>query len=242
MSAELEHVDVPDEVLRYHNLNRNEHVVQVLLLVCARYGLDPLLAHASVIATKQGRKVYVTRDGYLHLAQVSGVLDGMTTVEEWQNAAGTYVCTVYVWARGRSHPFEGRGYCDPGEAQHTAGQGRAQARARAERRALRWVVPMVPVADQLDTDDEVEAADAQGPNPTRDAVTASPSLPAGDAAPNTGVPASGSVHERQRHARVALAQLDPDHAADLLTQYGVTDRGAAWPDELLAELLDKADA
>jgi hypothetical protein len=81
---------------------------QALLLVCDRYGLDPLLKHAVLI---EGR-VYITRDGLLHVAHKSGVFDGIEVVEgpTLDQKSGDWHAKVAVWRRDmqRAIAYPGR--------------------------------------------------------------------------------------------------------------------------------------
>jgi hypothetical protein len=75
---------------------------QALLLVCERYGLDPLLKHAVLI----DGKVYVTRDGLLHRAHTSGVFDGIEVVEgPTEQDNGDWVAKVAVHRKDMALPI-----------------------------------------------------------------------------------------------------------------------------------------
>lgn len=87
-------------VLRTLKLDPERAETQALMLVCERYGLDPLLRHVVLI---DGRP-YVTRDGLLHVAHASGELDGMEVVEE-RETPQEWRATVAVYRRGMSRPF-----------------------------------------------------------------------------------------------------------------------------------------
>lgn len=72
----------------------------VLMTVCQRYNLDPVLKHAVLVAGN----LYITRDGLLQVAHASGQLDGIE-VEiaengEWAEAT--------VYRKDMSHPFRYR--------------------------------------------------------------------------------------------------------------------------------------
>jgi hypothetical protein len=241
---------VPADVLTYQNIRRNDPLLRIALLVCARYGLDLLLGHVSIIETRGGaRRVYVTRDGYRDLAVKRGLIDGVRIVEEYQHD-GTFVCVVWINAVGRAHPFEGRGYCDPGEPQHKAGRGRDQARARAERRALRWVVSL-DVLGLDDVDDEPEPVEElDDTRMHREAVEAAGTVPIGDTLAAGGMRAEDAeeyvtgalvdASRRQGAARAAFAQLDTDAGAEFLRRHGI-ERGHAWPDAAIVELLGGTD-
>lgn len=93
-----------EAVLRHLKLNPNDPATQALLLVCDRYGLDPLLKHMVLI---QGRP-YVTRDGYLHLAHQSGQLDGIEVLDEGEEDAHLWA-RVAVYRKDMSRPFVYKG-------------------------------------------------------------------------------------------------------------------------------------
>lgn len=230
---------VPGDVLTYHDLRRDDPLLRIALMVCDRYGLDLLLAHVSVIQTKNGRRVYVTRDGYLHLALTRDLLDGMRVVEEYKNPDGTFVCVVWLWRVGREHPFEGRGYCDPGDAQY-AKNGRAQARARAERRALRWVVPLEIVGLDDDDDDEPGDVDVDQVGPgTVEATGTYSDAPASTARAVDPIEVEQMTgHDLQRAARALFGDLDAEAQVAFCDRHGIVDRGRPWPDSALSELLD----
>jgi hypothetical protein len=105
--TELEHAPMGlaptvdrEAILRHLNLNPAETSTQALLLICERYGLDPLLKHMVLI---QGRP-YVTRDGYLAVAHRSGVLDGIEVLEE-SDGDGHWSAKVAVHRKDMGRPF-----------------------------------------------------------------------------------------------------------------------------------------
>lgn len=66
-----------EAVLRHLNLDPRKPDTHALMLVCERYGLDPVLKHMVLIKGNP----YVTRDGYLHVAHASGQFDGLEVVD-----------------------------------------------------------------------------------------------------------------------------------------------------------------
>jgi len=73
---------------------------ELALAIAKRYDLDLLLHHAVII---DGR-LYVTRDGLLHVAHRSGQLDGIeTTPPELVDGFWRSTCSVY--RKDMSHPF-----------------------------------------------------------------------------------------------------------------------------------------
>ena len=94
-----------DAVLQALNLNRRDPKTQALLLVCDRYGLDPVLKHIVLISGN----AYVTRDGYLAVAHRSGKFDGMEVLDEGEtNTHYTAKVAVYRKDMGRPFTFSGR--------------------------------------------------------------------------------------------------------------------------------------
>lgn len=95
-----------------------EDDVALALAICQKYGFDPLLKHLVLIssnikdeASGQWQKrytAYVTRDGLLHVAHISGQLDGLEVamgkdeLGEWAEAA--------VYRKDMSRPFRYRVY------------------------------------------------------------------------------------------------------------------------------------
>ena len=128
-------VTVGADTLAYLGLDPRSIQARALVLLAERYGLDPLLGHVSVIATKNGNRVYITRDGMLDVGHRSGQLDGIVVDEQRESDHG-YSATVSVWRKDMTHPFTYRGGCGADEPQAKAGNGAEMALARAERRAL----------------------------------------------------------------------------------------------------------
>jgi hypothetical protein len=141
-------VVVGADILAYLGLNPASVEAHALVAVCKRYGLDPVLNQAQVIATKKGARVYITRDGMLEIAHRSGQLDGIVVEEERQSENG-YSATVSVWRKDMAHPFTYKGGCGAGEPQAETGNGAEMALARAERRALKRAFA-IPADDDID--------------------------------------------------------------------------------------------
>lgn len=92
-------------VLKALNLNPNDPKTQALLLVCDKYGLDPVLKHMVLI---QGTP-YITRDGLMHNAHNSGQFDGIEVVEQGEtNTHWTAKVAVYRKDMGRPIAYTGR--------------------------------------------------------------------------------------------------------------------------------------
>ena len=89
-----------DAVLRSLNLNPSDPKTQALMLVCERYGLDPVLKHIVLISGN----AYVTRDGYLAVAHRSGQFDGMEVIDQGETK-DHYTAKVAVYRKDMRHPF-----------------------------------------------------------------------------------------------------------------------------------------
>lgn len=87
-------------ILNSLGLNPRDPKAQALILTCRRYSLDPILKHAVLI---QGR-LYVTRDGLLHVAHSSKQLDGIEVLAE-QETPTHFMAKVAVYRKDMSHPF-----------------------------------------------------------------------------------------------------------------------------------------
>jgi hypothetical protein len=81
-------------------INANDPKAQALLLVCQKYGLDPLLKHVVLVSGN----IYVTRDGLLCVAHRSGQLDGIV-VEEHGSDQTHFWAAVSVFRKDMSKPF-----------------------------------------------------------------------------------------------------------------------------------------
>lgn len=93
-----------EKVLQYLGLNPNDPKSRAVVAVAQHYALDPLLKHVIVIP-KGG--VYITRDGYLHIAHSSGQLDGIVVDQEpaMSEDGKEWVARVSVYRKDMSHPF-----------------------------------------------------------------------------------------------------------------------------------------
>lgn len=157
--AAVEGVDVGAETLAYLGLDPARPEARALVLLCRRYGLDPLLGHVRIIAVKGGgNQIYVSRDGMLEIAHRSGVLDGIVVEEERESEHG-WSATIAVYRRDMSHPFRYRGGCGRSEPQAEQGNGAEMALARAERRALKRAFA-IPAIDDID-DPIIEPAEVE---------------------------------------------------------------------------------
>lgn len=91
-----------EQILNYLSLNPRDPKSRAVVAVCQRYNLDPVLKHVIVIP-KGG--VYITRDGYLHIAHRSGQLDGIVVDEEPHLVDGEWRCKVSVYRKDMRFPF-----------------------------------------------------------------------------------------------------------------------------------------
>jgi hypothetical protein len=92
------------KVLQYLNLNPSNPQSRAVVAVARYYGLDPLLKHVIVIP-KGG--VYITRDGYLHVAHTSKQLDGIVVEQEpaLSEDGKEWVARVSVYRKDMRYPF-----------------------------------------------------------------------------------------------------------------------------------------
>ncbi|MBK6900138.1 MAG: hypothetical protein IPH09_13050 [bacterium] len=94
-----------EAIAQYLGLNPRDPKSHAVMVVCERYKLDPILKHVIVIP-KGG--VYVTRDGLLHVAHMSGQLDGIVMEEQGENDAEWWA-EVSVYRKDMRFPFKFRG-------------------------------------------------------------------------------------------------------------------------------------
>ena len=92
-------------IARYLGLNPSDPKSHAVMAVCDRYKLDPILKHV-IVLPKGG--VYVTRDGLLHVAHMSGQLDGIVLDEQGENEAEWWA-EVSVYRKDMRFPFKFRG-------------------------------------------------------------------------------------------------------------------------------------
>jgi hypothetical protein len=124
---------------------------EIALAIAKRYDLDLLLKHLVLI---EGRP-YITRDGLLHVAHRSGVLDGMETSEptivdgEWRVR-----CSVYRKDMTRPFTYFGRYPTKGGNQRFAPEMATKVAESMAMRRAFdvaapsqdeRWDIEQTPV-------------------------------------------------------------------------------------------------
>ena len=88
-------------ILKALGIDPSNPTHQAALLVADKYGLDPILKHVIVIP---GKGLYITRDGYLHIAHASGKLDGIEVVSETETDQH-WLAKVAVYRADMSRPF-----------------------------------------------------------------------------------------------------------------------------------------
>lgn len=135
------------QVLQYLGLNPTDPRSRAVVAVARTYGLDPLLKHVIVIP-KSG--VYITRDGYLHVAHASGQLDGIVVEQEpaLSEDGAEWRARVSVYRRDMRHPFTfpGRYPVTGGNREYAPEMALKAAEAHALRRA--FCVTGLPAEDE----------------------------------------------------------------------------------------------
>lgn len=138
-------------ILRAVGIDPTNPTHQAALLAAQRYDLDPLLKH--IIVIPQGG-VYITRDGWLHIAHRTGQLDGIEVVETGETPDHwTARVAVYRKDMGRPFTYAGRYPKKGGNAKH----GPEMAVKVAEVASLRRAFPVSGVGayeERWETDDE----------------------------------------------------------------------------------------
>jgi hypothetical protein len=111
---------------------------EIALHIANRYDLDLLLKHLVLI---EGRP-YITRDGLLHIAHRSGVLDGIeTTVPEVVNDEWRVSCSVYRKDMSRPFTYAGRYPTKGGNQKFAPEMATKVAESMALRRAFDVAAP-----------------------------------------------------------------------------------------------------
>lgn len=87
-------------ILQTLKLNPNDPKTQALLLVCDRYGLDPVLKHMVLVDGNP----YVTRDGLLHVAHTSKQFDGIEVLSEDEDTTH-WKAKVAVYRKDMTRPI-----------------------------------------------------------------------------------------------------------------------------------------
>jgi hypothetical protein len=168
-------VTVGADTLKYLNLDPTSPIVHALVLLCNRYGLDPILGHALIFKDHP----YITRDGMLEIAHRSGQLDGIV-VEEQRESDNGYSATVSVYRKDMGWPFTYKGGCGAEEPNAKQGHGPEMALARAERRALRraFNIPVYGDTGDEPLPEEIPPATTPPSRPAAGQIRAARSRPA----------------------------------------------------------------
>jgi RecT family len=251
------------QTLRYLNLDPNTVETRALVAIAQRYRLDPLVGEVGIIATKNGPKVYVSRDGMIALAHRSGQLDGIEVLEERRSTNNDgWTCYVQVWRKDCKYPFKYGAQCKDTELQAKAGNGPEMALARAERRALRRAFA-IPLDDLIDVDSEPNTVDADPGEalaveaPSADALEAEP-VPAGlptdwpaTAATVDAVykPVGGPAEPTVTYAPIVAGRLQgaahrtvaswtPEKRGAFLDAWGIETFAEPWPSDAVDNALE----
>ncbi len=194
-----------EKVLQYLGLSPSDPKARAVVAVARRYDLDPILKHVIVIP-KGG--VYITRDGFLHVAHTSGQLDGIVVDQEptLSEDGREWVARVSVWRKDMQHPFTypGRYAVNGSNRDYAQEMALKAAEAHALRRAFN--VTGIPA------EDEQRAAE-----PTQQQRVTAADILTGQAAPTEQPPADGG-----RPAPINPAQLTKLHTT--FTAVGWFDR------------------
>lgn len=142
-----------EAILRALNINVRDPKHQAALLIAQRYDLDPVLRHVVIISGNP----YVTRDGLLHVAHQTQMLDGIVVDEESETDT-EWTAKVTVYVKGQSHGYTYRGRYPKSGQQKRYGPEMAVkcAEVMALRRAF-GVTGIPTVEEQSDKADVVEA-------------------------------------------------------------------------------------
>ena len=179
-----------EAVLRALNINVRDPKHQAMLLICERYNLDPVLKHVVLISGN----AYVTRDGLLHVAHQTGMLDGIV-VEDESETDDEWQAKVTVYVKGQTHGYTYRGrYPKSGQQKRYGAEMAVKcAEVMALRRAF-GVTGIPTVEEQWDKADAIVVQEKPAPELSGggDAGTVPPAVVAspGVTAPDPEAPAT----------------------------------------------------
>lgn len=150
-----------EAVLRALNINVRDPKHQAMLLICERYNLDPVLKHVVLISGN----AYVTRDGLLHVAHQTGMLDGIV-VEDESETDDEWQAKVTVYVKGQTHGYTYRGrYPKSGQQKRYGAEMAVKcAEVMALRRAF-GVTGIPTVEEQWDKSDQQAVRPSPPPLP-----------------------------------------------------------------------------
>lgn len=89
------------DILKSVGIDPTNPTHQAALLACEKYDLDPVMKHILVIP-RSG--IYITRDGWLHIAHRDGQFDGMEVIETGETPTH-WTAKVGVWRKDMGRPF-----------------------------------------------------------------------------------------------------------------------------------------
>ena len=216
------------EALRYLGLSEKDPRAHALLLVCHRYGLDPLLGHISIYK----EKVYVHFAAYLHLANQHPGYQGMECIREWEDAKYCYA-EVRVHRSDRAFPFQRRGKSlkikpkKDGKGTYDDHEADAKAFAQAARRALRLAFNVEWPEPEPERDPAAEEAAPPGPVAEVARRVDAATAPAPPAPPEAGYdfdPETDELIDPETGQVFEPIFDEPPPAAEDLDEYG-------WPAE-----------
>jgi hypothetical protein len=177
--------------------------INLLFQLAERYDLDPLTKEISLIP-KKGPFIGVW--GRLHIAQRSGLLDGLEADEEFETDKH-YCCRVIVWRKDQGRPAAkviGRVGKHEGSNDKQTGEWRPKewplevARARGLRAALGFAFSIHDVYDHDDQGDEWEPPpDERTPSGPLQATVIDVDVPAA-AAPGEEAPTQPAAKPKKR--------------------------------------------
>ena len=87
------------DILKSVGIDPTNPTHQAALLACEKYDLDPVMKHILVIP-RSG--IYITRDGWLHIAHRDGQFDGMEVIETGETPTHCRVATNSTGQKWRS--------------------------------------------------------------------------------------------------------------------------------------------
>lgn len=206
------------KVLQYLGLNPTDPKSRAVVAVARRYDLDPLLKH--VIVIPRGG-VYITRDGYLHVAHSSKQLDGIVVEQEptLSDDGKEWVARVSVYRKDMRFPFTypGRYAVNGSNREYAQEMALKAAEAHALRRAFN--VTGLPAEDEQRTEPEQQQSRVRA----ADLIPPSDDTPAPEPAPEVGEPVDAEIVEPENEPEpVSDRQLRMLHA--LFTKAEWTDR------------------
>jgi hypothetical protein len=182
----MERMKVSAEIVKYAGGVPGTPTANVLVALCDRYRLDPLLKQVEIIKTGGGSSVYITAAGYVDIAHRSGQLDGIVTDWTAESENGNWSAQVSVYRKDMGHPFTGKGGCGKNEKKDDPEQ---MATTRAVRRALRIAFPVIrEVEVEYGLEDPVDDESAGLPAPAE--MAPGPTAPTLGPAP---IPARGTM-------------------------------------------------